>query len=39
MLYWVLSIYAANIIVGGLLFLHLHNKGELMNDYPYDDDM
>ena len=39
MLYWVLSIYVAHIIVGGLWFAHLHNKGELISDYPYDVEM
>ena len=39
MFYWALSVYTANIIVGGLWAAHLYNKGELMNDYPYDDEM
>jgi len=39
MFYWVISVYIAHIIGGGLWAAHLYNKGDLMNDYPYDDDM
>ena len=39
MIMWLGIIYTAVIIAGGLWMLYLHKKGELVGDYPYDDEM
>ena len=39
MIYWILSIYAVSIVGAGLWLWYLHNKGELIGDYPYSDEM
>ena len=39
MVYWILSIYAVSIVGAGLWLWYLHNKGELIGDYPYSDEM
>ena len=39
MIYWILSIYAVSIVGGALWLWYLHNKGELVSDYPYSDEM
>ena len=32
-------IWTTIIVGGGIWFLYLHNKGEFIADYPYDDEM
>ena len=32
-------IWTTIIVGGGIWFLYLHNKGELSDEYPYDDEM
>ena len=39
MVSWIISIYAVSIVGGGLWLWYLHNKGELVSDYPYSDEM
>jgi len=39
MIYCILSIYAISIIGGSIWGWYLHNKGELISDYPYSDGM
>ena len=39
MVSWILSIYAVSIVGGGLWLWYLHNKGELVSEYPYSDEM
>ena len=39
MMYWLLSVYVVSIVAGGLWCWYLHNKGELIGDYPYSDEM
>jgi len=39
MMYWVLSTYAITLIGSGLWGWYLYNKGQLISNYPYDDEM
>ena len=39
MWFWLGVVWGVSIIGGGLWFWYLHNKGELVGDYPYDDEM
>ena len=39
MVSWILSIYAVSIVGGGLWLWYLLNKGELVSEYPYSDEM
>ena len=39
MMYWALSIYSITLIGGGLWGWYLHNSGQLISNYPYDDEM
>ena len=32
-------IWTIIVVGGGIWFLYLHNKGEFIADYPYDDEM
>jgi hypothetical protein len=39
MIYWVLSVYIISIVGGGLWGWYLHKNGQLISNYPYDDEM
>ena len=39
MIMWLGIMYTVLITAGGLWMLYLHKKGELVGDYPYDDEM
>jgi len=36
---WLVSMYLVSIVGSALWFWNLHTKGELIKDYPYDDEM
>ena len=36
---WLVSMYLVSIVGSALWFWYLHNKGELVSDYPYNDEM
>ncbi len=39
MMEWVIFFYVGLAAIGSLWAWHLHTKGELVGDYPYDDEM
>ena len=36
---WLGIVWLSCCILGGLWFWYLHSKGDLVSDYPYDDEM
>ena len=39
MWFWIGVVWVISIVSNAVWFWYLHNKGELVNDYPYDDEM
>ena len=39
MCFWLGIVWGVSVVGVVVGFWYLHNKGELVNDYPYDDEM
>ena len=39
MWFWLSVVWSVSIVGAAVWCWYLHNKGELVNDYPYDDEM
>ena len=39
MWFWLGIVWAVSVVDSIVWFWYLHTKGELVNDYPYDDEM